>query len=199
MRRYIKDESVDLVYLDPPFNSNQDYNVLFAAKDGRQAAAQIPAFEDSWGWDEAAARQYEETVERGGKVSEVLQAFRLFLGTNDMLAYLTMMAPRLVELQRVLKPTGCLYLHCDPTASHYLKAAARCGLRTKVFPQRDHLEADERPPELTALGAGARHHPVLYEDGGSHLEPGLSAASTRDHRQLVQQRRGRHWSPFQQS
>jgi len=121
LRRHIKDESVDLVYLDPPFKSDQNYNVLFAAKDGHQAAAQMQAFEDTWHWDEAAARQFEETVERGGKVSEVLQAFRLFLGTNDMLAYLSMMAPRLVELRRVLKDTGSLYLHCDPTASHYLK------------------------------------------------------------------------------
>jgi DNA modification methylase len=121
MRRHVADESVDLVYLDPPFKSDQSYNVLFAAKDGRQAAAQIKAFEDTWHWDEGSARQYEETVEQGGKVSEVLQAFHLFLDTNDMLAYLSMMAPRLVELHRALKPTGTLYLHCDPTASHYLK------------------------------------------------------------------------------
>jgi len=121
LRRHIRDESVDLVYLDPPFKSDQNYNVLFAARDGTQAAAQIQAFEDTWHWDQAAAREYEETVEQGGKVSQVLQAFRLFLGTNDLLAYLTMMAPRLVELHRVLKPTGSLYLHCDPTASHYLK------------------------------------------------------------------------------
>jgi DNA modification methylase len=121
LRRYLKDDTVDLIYLDPPFKSNQDYNVLFAEQDGSRAAAQIKAFEDTWQWDEAAAKQYEETVEQGGKVSEVLQAFRLFLGTNDMLAYLAMMAPRLVELHRVLKPTGSLYLHCDPTASHYLK------------------------------------------------------------------------------
>src|SRR2546429_2184631 len=121
LRRYIKDETVDLVYLDPPFKSDQNYNVLFAAKDGTQAAAQIQAFEDTWHWDESAARQYEEVVEQGGRVSEVLQAFRLFLGTNDVLAYLSMMAPRLVELHRALKSTGSLYLHCDPTASHYLK------------------------------------------------------------------------------
>lgn len=121
LRRHIADNAVDLVYLDPPFKSDQNYNVLFAAKDGHQAAAQIQVFEDTWHWDEGAARQYEETVELGGKVSEVLQAFRLFLGTNDMLAYLTMMAPRLVELHRVLNATGSLYLHCDPTASHYLK------------------------------------------------------------------------------
>jgi DNA modification methylase len=121
LRRYVKDETVDLVYLDPPFNSAQDYNVLFAERDGNQAAAQIQAFEDTWRWDESAAAAFHETVKAGGPVSLVLQAFSQFLGTNDMLAYLTMMAPRLIELHRVLKPTGSFYLHCDPTASHYLK------------------------------------------------------------------------------
>lgn len=121
LRRHIKDESVDLVYLDPPFNSNQSYNVLFAQKDGTRAAAQIRAFEDTWHWDQTAATAFEEVVERGGKVAEALLGFRTFLGDSDMLAYLAMMAPRLVELRRVLKPTGSLYLHCDPTASHYLK------------------------------------------------------------------------------
>jgi DNA modification methylase len=121
LRRHIRDEAVDLVYLDPPFNSNANYNVLFAAKDGHQAAAQIQAFEDTWQWDQAAAASYESTVEQGGPVADVLRAFRTFLGTSDMLAYLSMMAPRLTELHRVLKPTGSLYLHCDPTASHYLK------------------------------------------------------------------------------
>jgi site-specific DNA-methyltransferase (adenine-specific) len=121
LRRHVKDESVDLVYLDPPFNSNANYNVLFAAKDGHQAAAQIQAFEDTWRWDESAARQFAETVEAGGKVADVLLAFERFLSTSDMLAYLAMMSPRLIELRRILKPTGSLYLHCDPTASHYLK------------------------------------------------------------------------------
>jgi DNA modification methylase len=121
LRRHVNDESVDLVYLDPPFNSNANYNVLFAAKDGHQAAAQIQAFEDTWRWDESAARQFAATVESGGSVADVLLAFERFLGTSDMLAYLAMMAPRLVELRRVLKRSGSLYLHCDPTASHYLK------------------------------------------------------------------------------
>ncbi len=121
MRRYIKDETIDLVYLDPPFKSDQDYNVLFANKDGTKAGAQIKAFEDTWSWDQEAAAQYQNTVEAGGRVSQVMQAFRLFLGENDMLAYLTMMAPRLMELRRVMKPTASIYLHCDPTASHYLK------------------------------------------------------------------------------
>ncbi len=121
LRRYIADESVDLIYLDPPFNSNQSYNVLFAEHDGTKAAAQVQAFSDTWGWDEAAARAYQEVVEAGGQVSLTLQAFRTMLGASDMMAYLAMMAPRLIELRRVLKPTGSLYLHCDPTASHYLK------------------------------------------------------------------------------
>lgn len=119
LRRYVQDESVDLIYLDPPFNSNQTYNVLFREKDGSQSASQIKAFEDTWQWDEAAARSYEETVETGGRVAEALVAFRKFLGTNDTLAYLSMVAPRLVELRRVLKPTGSLYLHCDPVASSH--------------------------------------------------------------------------------
>ena len=121
LRRYIPDESIDLVYLDPPFKSNQDYNVLFAERDGTRSASQIKVFEDTWTWDESSARAYQEVVEAGGLVSQVMQAFRTFLGDNDVLAYLSMMAPRLVELRRVLKPTGSLYLHCDPTASHYLK------------------------------------------------------------------------------
>jgi adenine specific DNA methylase Mod len=120
LRQHVKDETVDLVYLDPPFNSAQDYNVLFA-EHGTRAAAQIKAFEDTWRWDESAARAYAEVVESGEKVSLVMQSFRTFLGESDMLAYLSMMAPRLVELRRVMKPTGSIYLHCDPTASHYLK------------------------------------------------------------------------------
>jgi adenine specific DNA methylase Mod len=121
LRRHIKDDTVDLVYLDPPFNSNQSYNVLFQEKDRTGAASQFKAFEDSWEWNQTAAATYEQVVESGGRVSDVMQAFRRFLGTNDMLAYLTMMAPRLVELRRVMKNTGSIYLHCDPTASHYLK------------------------------------------------------------------------------
>ncbi len=121
LRRHIQDESVDLVYLDPPFNSAQNYNVLFADQDGTRATAQIRVFEDTWQWDQSSAAEYHAVVEAGGKVSEVLQAFRLAVGDSDVLAYLAMMAPRLVELRRVLKDTGSLYLHCDPTASHYLK------------------------------------------------------------------------------
>lgn len=121
LRRYVADESVDLVYLDPPFKSDQDYNLLFAEQDGSRSAAQIKAFGDTWQWDQASSAAFHETVESGGQVSLVLQAFRQAIGENDLLAYLSMMAPRLVELHRVLKLTGSIYLHCDPTACHYLK------------------------------------------------------------------------------
>lgn len=121
LRRYVRDESVDLVYLDPPFNSNADYNLLYSQQDGTRAAAQIKAFQDTWRWDQAAVAAYESVVEQNDDTSRVLQAFRTILGPSNMLAYLSMMAPRLIELRRVLKPSGSIYLHCDPTASHYLK------------------------------------------------------------------------------
>jgi len=121
LRQYVDDESVQLVYLDPPFKSNQAYNVLFAEKNGSQSAAQIMAFEDTWHWDSVASSAYQEVVTSGGRVAEAMEAFKRFLGQSDMMAYLSMMAPRLIELRRVLKPTGSIYLHCDSTASHYLK------------------------------------------------------------------------------
>jgi site-specific DNA-methyltransferase (adenine-specific) len=121
LKRYVKDESVDLIYLDPPFKSDQNYNVLFKEQDGTRAASQIQAFEDTWTWDSEDEKVYAELVTAGGRVADVMKAFRTFLGPCDMLAYLVMMAPRLVEMRRVLKTTGSIYLHCDPTASHYLK------------------------------------------------------------------------------
>jgi len=121
LRLHVKDESIDLIYLDPPFKSNKDYSVFFVEQNGSRSKAQIKAFEDSWRWDRAAAEAYEATVEAGGKVSRAMQAFRKLLGESDMLAYLSMMAPRLVELRRVLKPTGSIYLHCDPTTSAHLR------------------------------------------------------------------------------
>jgi site-specific DNA-methyltransferase (adenine-specific) len=121
LKRYIADETIDLVYLDPPFNSAQNYNAFFQEKDGSAAASQIRAFEDTWSWNMDAEAVYKQLTEQPGKVAEVMTAFMTFLGRNDMMAYLAMMAPRLVELRRALKPTGSLYLHCDTTASHYLK------------------------------------------------------------------------------
>lgn len=122
LRRYVADESVDLIYLDPPFNSNANYNLLFKAPDGHAAASQIEAFEDTWRYGPEAAQAFHEVMGSGRTdVANLLRAMQAFLGENDMMAYLAMMAVRLIELHRVLKPTGSLYLHCDPTASHYLK------------------------------------------------------------------------------
>ena len=122
LRKHVPDESVDLVYLDPPFNSNATYNVLFKEASGEGSAAQIHAFDDTWHWNEESERAYREVVTDGPKkLADLLQAMLSFLGRNDMMAYLTMMSQRMTELHRVLKPTGSIYLHCDPTASHYLK------------------------------------------------------------------------------
>ena len=162
LRRYFKDESVDLVYLDPPFKSNQDYNVLFAEKDGTGAAAQFKAFEDTWEWNQLSAAMYEEIVERGGRVSDVMQAFRRFLGANDMLAYLTMMAPRLVELHRALKPTGSIYLHCDPTASHYLKLLMDAIFRPQYFKSEIVWRRSRGHSDKTLARFGANHDVLLF-------------------------------------
>ena len=114
--------SVDLVYLDPPFNSNADYNVLFREPGGGAAESQIEAFQDSWHWNESAEAAFARVLGEGGTgVAELLRAMLAFLGRNDLTAYLAMMAVRIVHLRRVMRPTGSLYLHCDPTASHYLK------------------------------------------------------------------------------
>ena len=122
LRDHIPDESVDLIYLDPPFNSNKNYNILFNSPKGQKSEAQITAFEDTWHWGDEAEREYTEILHQPNtNVAEMIQAFRRFLVNSDMMAYLTMMTIRLLELHRVLKPTGSLYLHCDPTASHYLK------------------------------------------------------------------------------
>ena len=149
LQRYVKDESVDLVYLDPPFNSRQDYNVLFAEKDGSQSSSQIHAFEDTWEWNLDAQRSYELIVEQGGRVGDALLAFKTFLFNSDMMAYLAMMAPRLIELRRVLKETGSIYLHCDPTASHYLKILMDAVFgpqffRNEITWKRSHAHSDAK-------------------------------------------------------
>ncbi|TPG38641.1 site-specific DNA-methyltransferase [Sphingomonas koreensis] len=122
LRAHVPSESIDLVYLDPPFNSNANYNILFKSPAGASSDAQIEAFEDTWHWNDVAEDAFDQVARSGNtKAFDLLNAMRAFLGANDMMAYLSMMAIRLIELHRVLKPTGSLYLHCDPTASHYLK------------------------------------------------------------------------------
>ena len=154
LRRYIADESVDLVYLDPPFKSDQNYNVLFQERDGSRAAAQIKAFEDTWEWNQASAAQCDEVIQRGGPVAEVLRAFRTYLGGSDMMAYLAMMAPRILELRRVLRPSGSLYLHCDPTASHYLKLLLDAAFRP------DHFRSEVIWKRTSAHSSARRYGPI---------------------------------------
>ena len=156
LREEVPDASVDLVYLDPPFNSNATYNVLFAEQSGERSAAQIAVFEDTWHWGPEPEQTYHEMITQGPrKGTELLQAFRSFLGMNDMMAYLSMMAIRLVELHRVLKPTGSIYLHCDPTASHYLKLLMDAvfspkNFRNEIIWKRTSSHSDARQ--------GARHY-----------------------------------------
>jgi len=122
LRKYIPDNSIDLVYLDPPFNSKKDYNILFKENGGVESEAQIKAFTDTWHWTQTAENTYHDIVTNGPlKVGQLIGALHDAIGQNDVMAYLVMITTRLIELHHVLKPTGSLYLHCDPTASHYLK------------------------------------------------------------------------------
>ena len=153
LRDDIVDETIDLIYLDPPFNSNATYNVLFRAPGGEQSQAQIEAFGDTWHWTDEAERAFDEVMASGNtNAAEMLRAMRAFLKENDMMAYLTMMAVRLLELHRVLKPTGSLYLHCDPTASHYLKILLDAAFGAKNFGMRLFGNAPERTGERSVGG-----------------------------------------------
>lgn len=162
LRKSVASESVDLVYLDPPFNSNRNYNVIFARKASSEDTAQIQAFGDTWRWTQATEEQYLDLINGGApnRVADALRAMNTLLGENDGLAYLVNMAPRVVELHRVLTATGSLYLHCDPTMSHYLKV-----LLDSIFgPERFRSEIIWRRygSHNDANGYGAVHDVVLY-------------------------------------
>jgi adenine specific DNA methylase Mod len=156
LRESIATESVDLIYLDPPFNSKRDYNLLFKSPKGQNSEAQIEAFLDTWHWNEQAEREFDELLHQPNTdVAQMMKALRDFLGRNDMMAYLTMMANRLLELRRVLKPTGSLYLHCDTTASHYLKIVldgvfGKERFQNEIIWKRTSAHSDS--------GQGARHY-----------------------------------------
>jgi len=158
LRKYIPDDSIDLIYLDPPFNSKATYNILFKEPTGKPSIAQIIAFEDTWHWTEETERTFQEIIKKAPvNVVKMMMAFRDFVGINDVMAYLTMMCIRMLELRRVLKDTGSIYLHCDPTASHYLKilmdtvfgkenfrneiiwSYAGGGIPTKDFPRKHDI------------------------------------------------------------
>jgi site-specific DNA-methyltransferase (adenine-specific) len=160
LREEVKDETVDLVYLDPPFNSAANYNVLFREATGEQSAAQIMAFEDTWHWTHESEAAYQELVtDAPERLARLTEAMRQMLGTSDMMAYLVMMAPRLVELHRVLKPTGSIYLHCDSTASHYLKLVLDAIFDPTNF--RNEIVWRRSQPKSHASVRFSRAHDVL--------------------------------------
>ena len=168
-------ECVDLIYLDPPFNSSRSYNVLFKEAKGAESEAQIEAFEDSWHWTTATAAAYDEVVSAGDEVGRMLKAFVDALRHNDVTAYLTMMAPRLVELRRVLKPTGSIYLHCDPTAAHYLKV-----LMDSVFDAQNFLSEvvwKRTSAHSSAHRPGPVHDTILIYSRGVRGTSGISSTN----------------------
>lgn len=169
LREHFADESVDLICLDPPFNSNATYNLLFKERSGEQSVAQITAFEDTWHWGWESETAYGEIVKDGpGALSSLLQAMLEFLGRNDMMAYLVMMSQRMIELRRVLKQTGSIYLHCDPTASHYLKLLMDAAFGGENF--LNEIIWYYRGAGIPK-GARARRHDVLLwyaKDAGHH-------------------------------
>lgn len=164
----LPDACIDLVYLDPPFNSNRDYNAFFSSPTGGKNSAQITAFEDTWHWGEQAEVEYHQLLQNpnAGQLAETLMpALRSFLGENDMMAYLTMMASRLVEMRRVLKDTGSLYLHCDPTASHYLKIVLDGVFCSKFF--KSEIIWQRTSSHNSSKRWGPIHDTILYYSKGN--------------------------------
>ena len=160
-REYFPDESVDLIYLDPPFNSSRSYNALFKSESGADSQAQITAFEDTWHWGETAESTYDDLiVDAPAKVSTAVEALMNLIERNQMMAYLVMMTARLVELHRVLKPTGSLYLHCDPTASHYLKIVLDAIFGAENYRNEIiwHYDGPQRP---SRRNFGAKHDVIF--------------------------------------
>ncbi len=162
MRNHLDDASIDLVYLDPPFNSNRDYNVLFKEQSGMDSPAQIKAFGDTWKWANAALdwANFPELCPNT-RVQNLMQGFVDTLGCNDVTAYLVMMAPRLYHLHRVLKPTGSLYLHCDPTASHYLKCLLDAIFEPRNF-RNEIIWRRSNSHNSTTLQYGPIHDTILF-------------------------------------
>jgi site-specific DNA-methyltransferase (adenine-specific) len=181
LRNCIDDESVDLIYLDPPFNSQATYKVLFRSTAGEKSRAQIEAFEDTWHWGDEAELAFDGVMHGPSTdAAEMLRAMRAFLRETDMMAYLAMMAVRLLELHRVLKPTGSIYLHCDPSASHYLKT-----LMDGVFSPRNFLNEviwKRTSGHNSAKRWGPAHDVILfYAKSGEHCWNRVAQAYDKDY------------------
>lgn len=181
LRKHIPDESIDLIYLDPPFNSQADYNVLFKEPTGELSEAQLRAFSDTWHWDLTAERTYQDVLTAGpADVARMLGAMRDFIRGNDLMAYLVMMTARLIELRRILKARGCIYLHCDPKASHYLKVVMDTIFGARNFRNEIVWHYGQR----TAFHKGhfSRKHDTLlfYAKSREHAVNPIPLAWTRD-------------------
>ena len=184
LRESIADRSVDLVYLDPPFNSGANYNIIFQPekKSAAKATAQIQAFEDTWTWSAEADETYRRfVIDRdltrdppGERLIKLMTSMREYLGETPMMAYLTMMAPRLLELRRVLKDTGSIYLHCDPTASHYLKILMDAVFSPRTFATRS---SGSEPAPTTILGAMEQASTPFSSTPRGQPGPGISVCS----------------------
>jgi adenine specific DNA methylase Mod len=159
LREKVKDESVDLVYLDPPFNSDANYNVLFK-QSGNPSQSQAEAFRDTWDWGDQAERAYDDIIRANGDVALVVSGLRKWLGQGGMMAYLAMMTTRLLELRRVLKPNGSLFLHCDPTASHYLKLILDAVFGVQSF--TNEIIWQRTTPKGLAFSRFASTHDVIF-------------------------------------
>src|ERR1035437_10175364 len=194
------DASVDLVYLDPPFNSNADYNVLFREASGEASQAQFHAFTDTWNWADAA-QTYAEFVDHcpNTAVVEMMEAFHSFLKNSPMMAYLAMMAPRLFRSHRVLKPTGSLYLHCDPTASHYLKLLLDAifgaeNFLNEIIWKRTHAHSSSKRcgPVHDVILLFAKSHAYLWAGPKIAHDPEY----IEKHFKAVDEKTGRHFAPI---
>lgn len=200
LREHIADESVDLVYLDPPFNSSRSYDALLKEEDGEYGGVHAGAFEDTWHWDGMAESTYGELSERApAGVARTIEAMRALLGTSQMMAYLTMMTVRLVELQRVLTPTGSIYLHCDPTASHYLKVVMDAvfgpkNFKNEVIWKRTHAHGSARR-------YGPVHDVILFYAKSpaftwAHPRCGHDSKYVEEHFTYIDRQSGRRFQPI---
>lgn len=157
------DEWIDLIYLDPPFNSNAKYHQLYDTGDDNRGTrdAQLQAFDDSWKWNATAAARVQHLCDAlGHPAHKVIKSFVEWPGESGMLAYLSYMAERLAVMHRLLKPTSSLYLHCDPTASHYLKALMDCLFGPENF--RNEIVWGYKGPSNAKRWFPRKHDIILF-------------------------------------
>ena len=172
MRENFPDECIDLIATDPPFNSKRDYFIPYHDEHGQEPDILVRAFADTWNWGDAAEEAYRELlVDVGGQVADTIKGLRQFLNETPMMAYLVMMGVRIVEMHRILKPTGSLYLHCDPTASHYLKIILDAIFQPQQF-RNEIVWAYKGPYEYKALvSSQTRYNSLLCKNKFGVLLP----------------------------